>query len=42
METAASDSICTMAAGIRSYGFSGTAIDRDEARAHGKDERLRP
>jgi acetylornithine deacetylase/succinyl-diaminopimelate desuccinylase-like protein len=30
-----------MAAGIPSYGISGVAIDRDDVRAHGKDERLR-
>jgi acetylornithine deacetylase/succinyl-diaminopimelate desuccinylase-like protein len=30
-----------MAAGIPSYGFSGTAIDRDDVRFHGRDERLR-
>jgi acetylornithine deacetylase/succinyl-diaminopimelate desuccinylase-like protein len=42
METGASDSIYTMAAGIPSYGFSALAIDRDDVRAHGKDERLRP
>jgi acetylornithine deacetylase/succinyl-diaminopimelate desuccinylase-like protein len=41
METGASDSIYTMAAGIPSYGLSGTAIDRDDVRAHGRDERLR-
>jgi len=41
METGASDSIYTMFAGIPSYGFSGTAIDRDDVRAHGQDERLR-
>jgi acetylornithine deacetylase/succinyl-diaminopimelate desuccinylase-like protein len=41
METGASDSIYTMFAGIPSYGFFGTAIDRDDVRAHGKDERLR-
>jgi acetylornithine deacetylase/succinyl-diaminopimelate desuccinylase-like protein len=40
METGASDSIYTMFAGIPSYGFFGTAIDRDDMRAHGKDERL--
>jgi len=40
METGASDSIYTMAAGMPSYGFSGTAIDRNDVRAHGKDERL--
>jgi acetylornithine deacetylase/succinyl-diaminopimelate desuccinylase-like protein len=41
METGASDSIHTNAAGIPSYGVSGVAIDRDDYRAHGKDERLR-
>ena len=41
METGASDSIYTNAAGIPSYGVSGVAIDRDDYRAHGKDERLR-
>jgi acetylornithine deacetylase/succinyl-diaminopimelate desuccinylase-like protein len=41
METGASDSIYTMAAGMPSYGVSGIAIDRDDVRAHGKDERLR-
>jgi acetylornithine deacetylase/succinyl-diaminopimelate desuccinylase-like protein len=41
METGASDSIYTMAAGIPSYGISGVAIDREDVRAHGKDERLR-
>jgi acetylornithine deacetylase/succinyl-diaminopimelate desuccinylase-like protein len=41
METGASDSIYTMAAGLPSYGISGVAIDRDDVRAHGKDERLR-
>ncbi len=41
MDTGASDSIYTMAAGIPSYGISGIAIDQDEVRAHGKDERVR-
>ena len=41
METGASDSIYTMAAGLPSYGINGIAIDRDDVRAHGKDERLR-
>jgi acetylornithine deacetylase/succinyl-diaminopimelate desuccinylase-like protein len=41
METGASDSIYTMAAGLPSYGIGGVAIDRDDVRAHGKDERLR-
>jgi acetylornithine deacetylase/succinyl-diaminopimelate desuccinylase-like protein len=41
METGASDSIYTNAAGLPSYGVSGVAIDRDDMRAHGRDERLR-
>jgi len=41
MESGASDSIYTMAAGIPSYGFSGMGIDEDDDRAHGRDERLR-
>jgi acetylornithine deacetylase/succinyl-diaminopimelate desuccinylase-like protein len=41
METGASDSVYTIAAGIPSYGVSGMAIDQDDIRAHGKDERIR-
>jgi len=41
METGASDSIYTMAAGIPSYGVNGVGIDQDDIRAHGKDERVR-
>jgi acetylornithine deacetylase/succinyl-diaminopimelate desuccinylase-like protein len=41
METGASDSIFTMSAGIPSYGINGALIDRDDIRAHGRDERLR-
>ena len=41
METGASDSIYTIAAGLPSYGVSGVAIDQDDIRAHGKDERVR-
>ena len=41
METGASDSIYTVAEGIPSYGFNGVAIDQDDVRAHGKDERVR-
>lgn len=41
METGASDSRFTIAAGIPSFGFSALAIDRDDVRAHGQDERLR-
>jgi acetylornithine deacetylase/succinyl-diaminopimelate desuccinylase-like protein len=41
METGASDSVYTIAAGMPSYGVSGLAIDRNDIRAHGKDERVR-
>ncbi|HLK65008.1 MAG TPA: M20/M25/M40 family metallo-hydrolase [Bryobacteraceae bacterium] len=41
MDTGASDSIYTMAAGIPTYGVNGVAIDQDDVRAHGKDERVR-
>jgi acetylornithine deacetylase/succinyl-diaminopimelate desuccinylase-like protein len=41
METGASDSVRTMAAGIPSYGINGIGIDQDDIRAHGKDERVR-
>ncbi len=41
METGASDSIHTVAAGIPSFGFNGIALDQDDIRAHGKDERVR-
>jgi acetylornithine deacetylase/succinyl-diaminopimelate desuccinylase-like protein len=40
MEVGASDSIYTMMAGIPSYGVCGVAIDRDDRREHGKDERV--
>jgi acetylornithine deacetylase/succinyl-diaminopimelate desuccinylase-like protein len=40
METGASDSIYTMNAGIPSYGICGVAIDHDDVRAHGRDERV--
>jgi acetylornithine deacetylase/succinyl-diaminopimelate desuccinylase-like protein len=41
METGASDSVYTIAAGIPTYGVSGVALDQDDVRAHGKDERVR-
>jgi acetylornithine deacetylase/succinyl-diaminopimelate desuccinylase-like protein len=41
METGASDSVYTMAAGMPSYGLNGVGIDQDDVRAHGKDERVR-
>jgi acetylornithine deacetylase/succinyl-diaminopimelate desuccinylase-like protein len=40
METGASDSIYFAQAGIPSYGYSAVALERDDVRAHGKDERL--
>jgi len=40
METGASDSVYTFAAGIPTYGISGVALDQDDVRAHGKDERV--
>jgi len=41
METGASDSKYTTAAGIPTYGVNGVGIDQDDIRAHGKDERVR-
>ena len=40
MATGASDSIYTNAAGMPSYGVSGIAIETNDVRAHGQDERL--
>jgi len=40
MENGASDSIYFAQAGIPCYGFSGIAMERDDGRAHGRDERL--
>jgi acetylornithine deacetylase/succinyl-diaminopimelate desuccinylase-like protein len=41
MSTGASDGVYTNAAGLPTYCVSGEAIDRDDIRAHGKDERIR-
>jgi acetylornithine deacetylase/succinyl-diaminopimelate desuccinylase-like protein len=41
METGSSDSIYTMAEGLPSYGICGVAIDRDDVRMHGRDERVK-
>jgi acetylornithine deacetylase/succinyl-diaminopimelate desuccinylase-like protein len=41
MATVASDSIIAVLAGIPTYGISGLAVDRDDIRMHGKDERIR-
>jgi acetylornithine deacetylase/succinyl-diaminopimelate desuccinylase-like protein len=40
MATGASDGVYTMGAGLPTYGIAGIAIDRDDIRAHGRDERL--
>ena len=41
MATGASDGVYTNAAGMPTYGISGVAIDLNDVRAHGRDERLR-
>jgi acetylornithine deacetylase/succinyl-diaminopimelate desuccinylase-like protein len=41
MAPGASDGVYTNAAGLPTYCVSGEAIDRDDIRAHGKDERVR-
>jgi acetylornithine deacetylase/succinyl-diaminopimelate desuccinylase-like protein len=41
MATGASDGVYTNAAGLPTYGVSGIAIDVDDVRAHGRDERVR-
>ena len=40
MATGASDGVYTNAAGMATYGVCGLAIDIDDQRAHGRDERL--
>jgi acetylornithine deacetylase/succinyl-diaminopimelate desuccinylase-like protein len=40
METGASDGKITSQAGLPTYGINGIAIDIDDVRAHGKDERV--
>jgi acetylornithine deacetylase/succinyl-diaminopimelate desuccinylase-like protein len=40
MEAGATDSIYFAQAGIPSYGYSAIALERDDVRAHGRDERL--
>jgi acetylornithine deacetylase/succinyl-diaminopimelate desuccinylase-like protein len=40
MATGASDAIYTMTANMPTYGIAGTGVDRDDIRAHGRDERL--
>ena len=40
MATGASDGIYTNAAGMPTYSVSGVALERNDVRAHGKDERI--
>ena len=40
MATGASDGVYTNAAGMPTYAISGLAIEHDDVRAHGKDERI--
>ena len=40
METGASDSVFFTAADIPCYGFSAVALEHDDVRAHGQDERI--
>ena len=40
MSAGASDGIYTSAAGLPTYTITGIAIDKDNQRAHGRDERL--
>ncbi|MDA1081185.1 MAG: M20/M25/M40 family metallo-hydrolase [Gemmatimonadetes bacterium] len=41
METGATDGLYIRNAGIPTYGLSGIAIDTDDIRSHGRDERVR-
>ena len=41
MSTGASDGVYTNAAGMPTYGISGVAVDMNDVRAHGRDERVR-
>ena len=40
MNASATDGIYTRAAGLATYGVAGIAVDRDDVRAHGRDERV--
>jgi acetylornithine deacetylase/succinyl-diaminopimelate desuccinylase-like protein len=40
MDTGASDGVYTMSAGMPTYGISGVAMERDDHREHGRDERV--
>ena len=41
MENGATDGTYLRRAGIPTYGIGGIPVDRDDVRAHGKDERIR-
>ena len=41
METGGTDGAYLRRAGLQTYGISGIPVDRDDVRAHGKDERIR-
>jgi len=41
MSTGASDGVYTNAAGMPTYGISGVAVETNDVRAHGRDERVR-
>jgi acetylornithine deacetylase/succinyl-diaminopimelate desuccinylase-like protein len=41
MASGASDGVYTNAAGMPTYGISGVAVDMNDVRAHGRDERVR-
>ena len=41
METGATDGLYLRNAGMPVYGVSGVALDADDIRAHGRDERIR-
>ncbi len=41
MNAGATDGIYTRAAGLPTYGVAGIAVDHDDVRAHGRDERVR-
>ncbi|HXY97347.1 MAG TPA: M20/M25/M40 family metallo-hydrolase, partial [Steroidobacteraceae bacterium] len=40
LDPGASDAKYTLAAGLPTYTFGGVAVDRDDVRAHGRDERV--
>jgi acetylornithine deacetylase/succinyl-diaminopimelate desuccinylase-like protein len=40
MSTGASDGVYTSAAGLPTYTISGVAVDKDDVREHGRDERV--